>query len=119
LVRRNLQHSIKIRYDYVEEIDNVNNFYHDGVIEFQVEYVKDIEKKINDSGFERTVKQKILSTMSDLPFKQGDMIIINREHYTIQQIERKLDRKYETLISRSPHLLSRYQEKVLTLNDNR
>lgn len=110
----------RIKKKYAEDVNHISEDYFKGFAVFQYSTIKDIIRRIVDNGIERTIYNKVLHTTADIPFKNGDMIRLNgRDLYTIESVEHKLDKRYESVVAMNPNLRTRYEEKVITLNDSR
>lgn len=105
----------RIKKAYVEDImDHSTNEHYANYITFEYLSMKEYEKKISIGGIEKVVKHREIETMENLPFKNGDSVRFGNESYSIQTVDKKIPKQYETLVIMSPGSKDRYTVKVIT-----
>lgn len=108
----------RIKEYYVEEInDHAEDDYFLGFIPFSYLSIKKVDKRVGDKVM-RSVSHYILETFERLDFKSGDIIrLYGRDEFTIEEVDEKLPKKYESIVATNPKLYDRYVVRVLKLYD--
>lgn len=121
--RPQAQYKEKITFHDVDEIPaGDEEQYFDGLVSFGYEKIIDTKEEASPIGGMESLKStKVLLTYGrtqddrQIIFKRGDMIIIGREHYKIEKVERQLAEKRVQFIAMNPNAEERFTLKKLYL----
>lgn len=99
----------------IEDIKNPEFF--EGYIDFRFDYIENSKGYYNPiSGLDKSQRTKIIKTYSTLPFKNGDMIRIEKlETYKINKVTWEIDECHKKTVARFPGLWKTYAFKRIVL----
>lgn len=97
-----------------DEIVNEENQFLAGLIEFEYESFKRVEKN-KGNRVDKTEITYTLKTRADVDFKEGDMIKVNLLWYTVLSVTSDLNEKHNAFVTINPGSIERFTIKTLEL----